>query len=125
MRNFKQRYIFTENSLKNQDMSRKEQLIALLESNPTEPFLLFALAKEFEKESQNDKALALYEQLVTDHSDYIGTYYHFGKLLEQLDHLEEARLIYHNGIHKALSFNDMHSASELRSALDQLESDSL
>ncbi len=106
-------------------MSRKEQLLSLLESDPGEPFLLFALAKEFENESQAEQALAIYERLVTEHPDYIGTYYHFGKLLVLLHHADEAQLIFQNGIHKAVSVNDMHSAQELRSALDQLDNESI
>ena len=103
------------------EKSRKEQIISLLEANPLDSFLLFALAKELEKEANWPEAKNTYETLYHNDEGYIALYYHFGKLLERLLQKEQAALIYQKGITKCLESNDLHTKSELQSALMNLE----
>ncbi len=105
--------------------SRKDQLFEMLKSEPDDSFLLFALAKELEKEEQWDESKKLYEQLFANDKSYLALYYHYGKLLEKLNEKEEALNIYEQGINKCLEANDLHTKSELQSAMTNLQIDLL
>jgi hypothetical protein len=50
----------------------------------------------------------------------VGTYYHAGKLLEQLEKPEEAEKVYRRGLQVSRKAGQMHAASELQQALNQL-----
>ncbi|MEX0747959.1 MAG: tetratricopeptide repeat protein, partial [Rhodothermales bacterium] len=58
---------------------------------------------------------------VRDAPDYVGTYYHLGKLHEQEGRKEEAKETYRQGIATAQRLRDAHAESELREALLQAE----
>lgn len=100
--------------------SRLEQIEAMLLNDPKDPFLYYALAMENSKIGKDSKTLEIYEQLIIDHPNYIGTYYHFGKLLEKLGNVEKAEKIYTLGIEKAKAAKELHALSELQSALNLL-----
>lgn len=102
-------------------MNKIEQLKDLLKDDPDNSFILFALAKEYETVENNDQAKTFYLSLLNKNPDYIGCYYHFGKLLETLNDEVTAKEIYQQGISKAQDVNDLHSISELRTALLNLE----
>ncbi len=97
-------------------MSRLDQLKSLLESNPTDSFIQFALAKEYEGMGEPDKALVYYQSLENNDPDYIGTYYHLGKLYEKLNQLNEAFSTYRIGMEIAQKAGDKHAYSELAEA---------
>ena len=95
---------------------RLEKLFAFLEESPGDPFLLFAVAKEYEKSGQQEEAAQYFQKLVDEHPDYVGTYYHFGKLLEDQVDPEEAIAIYDKGMEVARRHADQHALSELAGA---------
>lgn len=95
--------------------------MAFLESSPEDPFLLFALAKEFEKSGQFSEALSYYKKLTAINPGYVGTYYHFGKLLEHLGEFEQALHWYETGMEIAQKAGDLHSLGELSNAKTNLE----
>ena len=66
-----------------------------------------------------DEALNYFTKLKGLHPDYVGTYYHLGKTLEQLDRKEEAISIYQTGMQVAQKQKDFHARSELQRALNQ------
>lgn len=92
------------------------QLSALLKEDPNEPFLLFALAKEYEKRSDTEQALQYYQRLLKEHPDYVGTYYHLGKSYEQGGELGKAFQTYKNGMEVASKQGDQHALGELAAA---------
>lgn len=102
-------------------MDRIEQLLQFYEEDPSDAFTRFALAREYLKEGQKEKALAFFEQLVEDDPDYTGTYYHLGKLYEQLGRREEAVATYRKGIDVARARRNQKDLSELQDALMNLE----
>ncbi len=97
-------------------MSRLIQLQSFLDASPNEPFIIYALAKEHEGVGNTSEALSFYNRLVNEHSDYVGTYYHFGKLLEKQGELDAAVNMYVRGMEVAKSQNDNHAYSELAGA---------
>lgn len=100
---------------------RIERLKSIIVDNPNDTFALFALAKEYEKAGEPDKAAQLFEKLLVVDSAYIGAYYHLAKVYEQLDEVKKALNIYEKGIIMAQQLNDTHSLSELKSAKMNLE----
>ena len=103
--------------------ARLEQLKQFLAKTPKEPFILFAIAKEYEKLEQLPDALQYYEQLCQDAPNYVGTYYHLGKLLEQLGQDKKAFFTYKKGMEVAKAAGDNHSLSELAGATMELGDD--
>jgi len=105
-------------------MSRKERIEAMLLENPADAFLRFALAKEREKEGADTSAGSagpagareIYEQLLQDQPEYVGTYYHLGKTLERLNEPGEAWKIYSEGINVTRRLGEKHAMSELAGA---------
>ena len=94
--------------------NRLQKLLDFLENEPNDPFLKYALATEYLSSNKPDQALFYYEDLITNHKDYVGTYYHLGKLYEALNRVSDAITTYQNGMLAARKANDMHAFSELQ-----------
>ncbi|UYZ64587.1 tetratricopeptide repeat protein [Hymenobacter weizhouensis] len=99
--------------------SRLQQLLAFYEEDPTDPFTIYALATEY-RASEPLRAMDYYQKLLAEHPDYVGTYYHAGKLLQQLGNPEEAEKVYRTGLSVARRAGQLHAASEIQQALNQL-----
>lgn len=104
-------------------MDRIAQLKAFLAEDPGDSFVRFALATEYAKLGDAEEALRYFEGLIADDPDYVGTYYHLGKLYERTGQEERARQVYRLGIEAATRVSDLHARAELQSAL--LESEDL
>ena len=101
-------------------MSRKEQIIAMLEASPKDAFLRFALAKEWEGEGNDPAALNVYRSLLNDQPDYVGTYYHLAKTLERMERPREAWKIYTRGMEITKRLGEQHAMRELAGARMEL-----
>ncbi len=102
---------------------RLEQLLQFQAAQPGDAFILFALAKEHEKLGNTAQALEHYLKLVNDSPDYVGTYYHFGKLKTALGEPDSAVGIYKQGMAIANKLGDRHAYSELAAAKLELVDD--
>lgn len=96
------------------EISRLDKLLEFIKNEPDDEFLKYALATEYLRLNQADKALSYYEDLVNNHPGYTGTYYHLGKLYEALNRKEEAISIYEKGMEITKAKRDNHSFSELQ-----------
>ncbi len=96
--------------------NRLNKIKTFLEGSPNDPFLLYALAKEYEKLGDEKSAISEFENLSKSHPDYVGTYYHLGKIYERQDEIEKALNVYENGITVAKKIGDKHALGELASA---------
>lgn len=96
-------------------IDRLNKLLAFLENEPNDPFLKYALATEYWRLKQTDKALVYFEDLVKSHPNYTGTYYHLGKLYDLLDRKVEAIKIYEMGMKITKQQGDNHAFLELQS----------
>ena len=101
-------------------ISRLEKLLEFIENEPQDPFLKYALATEYLRLNQTDKALTYYEDLVNNHPGYTGTYYHLGKLYEALDRKDDALKTYETGIKITREQRDNHALSELQAVYNEL-----
>ncbi len=99
--------------------SRLAQLLKFLEDDPNDPFTLYALATEY-RTTDHVKALAYYEQLLAEHENYVGTYYHVAKLYEELNQQENATLAYKKGMQVSRQQGNLHAFSELQQAYNKM-----
>lgn len=102
------------------DNKRLEQLISILNKGSKDPFIKYAIATEYLKEENISLALKFYEDLITNHADYIGTYYHLGKLYGNLGRKEDAKITFEQGIKQAKENKNFHALSELQQIYQSL-----
>lgn len=95
---------------------RLEKLLDFLKTNPEDTFILFALAKEYEKMGKDTEALIYYDKLLETDEQYVGAYYHLGKLKERAGEVEAAFATYKKGMLVAQRAGDQHAYSELAGA---------
>lgn len=100
---------------------RLQQLLELFKEDEKDEFLLFALAKEYEKAGQLEEALTYYLKLLEVNENYVGTYYHLAKLYEKREAPDKALSIYNKGIEITRKLGDQHALSELMNAKMNLE----
>lgn len=102
-------------------INRLERLLEFFKNEPNDPFLKYALATEYLRLNNTEEALKYYLDLVDKHTDYIGTYYHLGKLYEQLGKQNDALKTYEQGIEIAKRIKDQHALNELLGAYNSLQ----
>lgn len=96
--------------------NRLQQLQQMLEVNPDDSFLLFAIAQEFQQREDLEKAIAYYLKLQQSNPEYVGLYYHLAKAYEDAEIESKALETYEQGIVVAQKLKDLHAESELRNA---------
>jgi len=102
-------------------VDRLQQLIDFHTNSPEDAFILFALAKEYERREQFDKALSYYQINLSKNPDYVGTYYHAGVLYQKEGHQQKAIDCIQKGIEIATLQGDNHTRSELGMLLMEWE----
>lgn len=100
---------------------RIEKLQQILRQNPHDDFLQHALALEYIKINNDDEAQKIFENLLKNNPQYIGSYYHLGKILERKGAEQQAKDVYRKGMEEARLAGDTHSYNELKSAWEFLE----
>lgn len=103
------------------DNWRKDHLITLLTEDPTDEFAQYALAQEYRKEGELDKAIETFESLRQQNPEYVGLYYHLAQTYVDQDKVDKATFIYSTGIEIAKRIGDQHALSELQNALMNIE----
>jgi Tfp pilus assembly protein PilF len=102
-------------------MDRIGKLKEFLVSNPNDNFVQHALALEYVKAGDDAEARKLFENILNVDENYVGSYYHLGKLLERNDEREAAIKWYELGMKKAKENGDMHAYNELLAAYEDLD----
>ena len=101
-------------------MNRIDKILELLQQMPNDNFLRHALALEYINIGKDDEAKILFESVLKDSPDYIGSYYHLGKLLERTGEKEQAIGCYEKGMQQAKLANDQHAYNELQAVYEDL-----
>ncbi len=101
-------------------MNRIEKLQELLQKMPDDNFLRHALALEYIKLGNDDDAKVLFENILNASPDYVGSYYHLGKLLERQSETTAAIEWYEKGMAAAKKANDQHAYNELQAAYEDI-----
>lgn len=100
--------------------NRIDQLEQFLKEDPQDAFTLYALALEYIKLEDFNKAEILFLAITDKHPDYLAVYYHFGKLYEKLNQQEKANSIYIKGMELAERKKDLKTLNEIREAYNSL-----
>lgn len=95
--------------------NRLQKLLEFYEKDPSDPFLKYALATEYLNLNEAETALIYFEDLVRNHPEYTGTYYHLGKLYESLGRKDEALQTWQKGMEITRKAGDAHAYAELQS----------
>lgn len=101
-------------------MLRKEKIEAMLVDDPTDQFLRYSLAMELEKESDHDRSLQLFSELMADDPPYVAAFFMKAQQLTRLTRIEEARTALREGIEVARTQGDTHAAGEMSEFLASL-----
>ncbi len=99
---------------------RLTQLLKFLEEFPGDSFTLYSIAHEYQIQGDLEQAMKYFARLQKLDPDYVGCYYHLGRVYYELDDPEKAKDIYEKGIVIANKQGDAHAASELSRALNNL-----
>lgn len=102
-------------------MSRLSQILTLLAESPDDPFLRFALAKEWESEGDSDEALRAWSWFPKHCPTYTGFYYHYARLLYQSGREKEARAVLADGLGTTRAQGEWHDHRELKGLEDSWE----
>jgi tetratricopeptide (TPR) repeat protein len=105
-----------------QKKSRRALLEEFVAQHPSDAFALYGLAIECANQNDHAAAQAHFERLLTEHPDYVTGYFQYGQFLARQSRTEEARRMLQNGIEAARRTGDQHAASEMETALAQLQS---
>lgn len=103
--------------------NRLEQLKKMLETEPDDSFLNYALALEYAGANDIPKAIELMESIIARDKQYLGAYYQLGKYYELLKQAEKAIHTYKSGISIAIQQKNRKAQLELNEALLHLEDD--
>lgn len=101
--------------------SRINQLQELLQKEPNDSFLNYALALEYSKLNEKEKAVELIVSLLLRDENYLGAYYQLGQLYEQTNQLEKAREAYSKGMVIGSQQKNHKAVGELKTALSLIE----
>ncbi len=101
-------------------MDRLSALLNFVAQTPTNPFLHFGIAMEYLSLNEEQKALEKMEYVYQNFPNYLPNYYQLAHIYEKQNETDKAILIYEQGIALAIVQKELKTASELRSALEEL-----
>jgi len=92
----------------------------MVAGNPGNAFARFGLAMEYRNAGDLEAAVAEFRALIAADPDYSPAYFHGGQALERLGRLDEARVMYRQGLEATERKGDAHARSEMQVALELL-----
>jgi tetratricopeptide (TPR) repeat protein len=96
-------------------------LLAMLEKDPADPFLLYGLAQEYAKAGDFTRALESYDRCLTADPAYCYAYFHKARAQQTSGDLTGAVATVILGQAAARKAGDAHALSELSGLRDELE----
>jgi len=100
--------------------TRLEKLLEFIKEQPEDLFLKYALAMEYLGLNDIEKAKEYFEEVVKVDKNHVAAYYQLGKIFERLNDESSAISTYEKGMEAAKITNDVRSAREIKTALDEL-----
>lgn len=101
-------------------MSRREQLQTMLQAEPDDVFLNYALAKAFVAEGRIEDGLARFRRTLELDPDHVASYFQLAQVLAGEGNVDEARNVVTQGIDVARKVGDSHAEMEMSGFLDSL-----
>lgn len=100
---------------------RRDSLIEMLNKEPDDLFLNYALAVEFVAEKKYKEAENQFLKTLLLNKEYLPCYYQLGQTAEKLNNEKEALGYYHKGAELAKKQNNNKALNELNEAIWLLE----
>jgi Tfp pilus assembly protein PilF len=100
---------------------RMASLLRMLQKEPNDLFLLYAIALEHKKAGSYADALKYLDEVLKRDALYCVAYQQAAQVHEQAGETEQARQAYRAGIDAAARKGDQHAREEMESALSMLE----
>ncbi len=104
-------------------MPSRKQLEQLLESDPDDVFLQYAVAKACVSEGDVETGLSRFQAVIDSHPEYVAAYFQKGQALVERGRIAEARDILQLGIAAARKTGDRHAESEMTAFLEATGTD--
>lgn len=98
-----------------------QTLVRMLQKEPDDLFLLYAIALEHKKAGDFADALKYLDQVLKKDALYCVAYQQMAQVHESAGDMEAARKAYRDGIAAAQRKGDLHAKEEMESALSMLE----
>ena len=95
----------------------------MMQEDPEDAFLPYAIALEYVKINDWQAAKNGFESALAIQQDYLPVYYHFGKLYEQLQEIDNAINCYGKGMIIAKQQRNNHTLAELQGAMMAINED--
>lgn len=102
-------------------LPRIDMLLSMLEKEPADIFLNYALAVEFVGEKKFKEAKEQFLKTVTINPEYLPCYYQLGQVAEKMNNEKEALDYYYKGVELAKKQNNNKALNELNEAIWMLE----
>jgi Tfp pilus assembly protein PilF len=99
---------------------RLQKLQQMLEKDPADPFLHFAVGMEHKKARNTADAIAAFTQTLEKDPGYCVAYHQAALTYEDAGDIESAKRTYHDGIAAARKKGDHHAAEEMEAALSMI-----
>jgi thioredoxin-like negative regulator of GroEL len=99
---------------------RREKIEAMLQAEPHDIFLRYALAMEMEKAGETLAALDLHAQLTTEQPPHVASFFRAAQIYHSIQETESARSALRFGIQAARDAGDLHAAAEMGEMLTDL-----
>ncbi|HZL37760.1 MAG TPA: hypothetical protein VFC78_20755 [Tepidisphaeraceae bacterium] len=100
---------------------RTRQLQQMLQKEPNDTFLIYALALEYKKAGDAAGAIENLDRVIALDPGYCYAYHQKGLVFESTDDLPAARQAYRDGIQAAQKKGDAHARGEIEAALSLIE----
>jgi len=101
-------------------MPRLEKMLTMLESSPTDAFLLYGIALEYKKLNEFDKTISYLDRAIESDPNFCYAYYQKGQTWELMNDVERAKRAYEAGIKAGQSIGDTKAVGELTGALEMI-----
>ena len=101
-------------------MARKEKLLTMLESDPNDPFLHYALGQQYLSEGDRVQATAKLQEVVDRFPQYHAAHFQLGQLLAEDGDADRATSLLTEGIAAAQQAGDQHAEMEMTGFLDTI-----
>lgn len=95
-------------------MKRKEELLEMLQTDPDDPFLTYALSLEIAKEGNIAEAIKALETLKNKRPDYLGLYHQLAHWQLQIERYEDGLATLSEGIKIADLQGNSKASNEMR-----------
>src|SRR4051794_13595242 len=101
-------------------MPRREQLETMLESDPNDVFLNYALAMALISEGDQQSGIERLGRVIELDPNYVAAYFQQGQAMARQGDVDAARDIVTRGIETAERVGDTHAAGEMAGFLESL-----